>query len=127
MSVIVNILIVITIAVGVLFTAVTTIGILRFPDVYTRAHAASKSATLGVMSILLGVFIHFWYNEGHFSIQLLLGIVFLFITSPIGGHLMSRAAYMAGVKPTELTVGDDLAEVVQKAKRENSKLKPEDQ
>ncbi|QTD42694.1 monovalent cation/H(+) antiporter subunit G [Sporosarcina sp. Te-1] len=127
MSVIINILIVITITVGVVFTAVTTIGILRFPDVYTRAHAASKSATLGVMSILLGVFIHFWYNEGHFSIQLLLGIVFLFITSPIGGHLMSRAAYMAGVKPTDLTVGDDLAEVVKKAKRENSTLKPEDQ
>ena len=70
-----------------------------------------------MLSILLGVFFHFWLNEGHVSIQLLLGIVFLFITSPIGGHLMGRAAYMSGVKPTELTVGDDLAEVVEKAKQ----------
>nr|WP_225942172.1 monovalent cation/H(+) antiporter subunit G [Sporosarcina limicola] len=106
-----------TIVVGVIFTLVTVIGILRFPDVYTRAHAASKSATLGVLSILLGVFFHFWFNEGHFSIQLILGIVFLFITSPIGGHLMSRAAYLSGVKPTVLTVGDDLAEVVKKARQ----------
>ncbi|WP_203247958.1 monovalent cation/H(+) antiporter subunit G [Sporosarcina beigongshangi] len=116
MTVIANILIVSTIVVGIIFTIVTVIGILRLPDVYTRAHAASKSATLGVLSILLGVFLHFWLIKGVFSIQLILAIVFLFITSPIGGHLMSRAAYMSGVKPTELTVGDDLAEVVAKAK-----------
>ena len=71
------------------------------PDVYTRAHAASKSATLGVLSILLGVFFHFWLNEGISVFNSLLAIVFLFITSPIGGHLMGRAAYLSGVKPTE--------------------------
>ena len=119
MTVIANSLIVVTIVVGVIFTIVTVIGILRLPDAYTRAHAASKSATLGVLSILLGVFFHFWLNKGHFSIQLILGIVFLFITSPIGGHLMSRAAYISGVKPTDLTVQDDLAEVVAQAKRDH--------
>lgn len=121
MTVIANILIVTTISVGVIFTIVAMIGILRLPDVYTRAHAASKSATLGVLSILLGVFFHFWLKEGHFSISLLLGIAFLFITSPIGGHLMGRAAYMSGVKPTELTVGDDLKEVIKEAKEKNMK------
>ena len=121
MTVIANTLIVFTIVVGLIFTVVTVIGVLRLPDVYTRAHAASKSATLGVLSILVGVFLHFWLNEGHFSIKILLGILFLFITAPIGGHLMSRAAYISGVKPTELTVGDDLAEVVEKAKKENRK------
>lgn len=119
MTVLANILIVTTIAAGVIFTIVAMIGILRLPDVYTRAHAASKSATLGVLSILLGVFFHFWLKEGHFSISLLLGILFLFITSPIGGHLMGRAAYMSGVKPSELTVGDDLKEAVREAKEKN--------
>lgn len=124
MIILANILIVLTITVGTIFTIVTMIGILRLPDVYTRAHAASKSATLGVLSILLGVFFHFWLNEGHFSIQLLLGIVFLFITSPIGGHLMGRAAYMSGVKPTKMTVGDDLKAVVEEEKKKNlSRLK----
>lgn len=127
MTVIANILIVLTIVVGLIFTVVTVVGILRLPDVYTRAHAASKSATLGVLSILLGVFFHFWLKEGHFSIQLLLGIAFLFITSPIGGHLMSRAAYISGVKPTELTVGDDLAEVVENAKKQNPNLRQEEE
>ncbi|WP_432363807.1 monovalent cation/H(+) antiporter subunit G [Sporosarcina sp. UB5] len=119
MTVIANFLIVIPIVVGIIFTLVTMIGILRLPDVYTRAHAASKSATLGVMSILLGVFFHFWLKEGHFSISLLLGILFLFITSPIGGHLMGRAAYMSGVKPSEMTVGDDLKDAVKEAKAKN--------
>ncbi|MBF4501823.1 Na+/H+ antiporter subunit G [Savagea sp. SN6] len=117
MTVIANTLIVITISVGVLFTLVTMIGILRLPDVYTRAHAASKSTTFGVLSILLGVFFHYWLKEGLFSIQLLLAIVFLFITSPIGGHLMGRAAYISGVEKSPLTVGDELEEVVEEAKR----------
>ena len=123
MNVIANILIIATIVVGLIFTVVSVIGILRLPDVYTRAHAASKSATLGVLSILIGVFFHFWLNEGHFSVKILLGIFFLFITAPIGGHLMSRAAYVSGVKPTELTVGDDLAEVVERAKKNQENKK----
>ena len=123
MIVIANILIVFTIVVGVIFTIVTAIGILRLPDVYTRAHAASKSATLGVLSILLGVFFHFWFNEGFISVQLILGIIFLFITSPIGGHLMSRAAYISGVKPTKLTVRDDLHKVVKQSKKDQAKNK----
>ncbi|HEY4567568.1 Na+/H+ antiporter subunit G [Planococcaceae bacterium Storch 2/2-2] len=117
MTAIANTLVVITISVGVLFSVVTMIGILRLPDVYTRAHAASKSTTFGVLSILLGVFLHYWLNEGFFSVQLLLGIVFLFITSPIGGHLMGRAAYISGVEKSELTIGDELEEVVAEAKR----------
>ena len=87
---------------------------------YIRGHTQPLRALhLGVLSILLGVFIHFWFVEGHFSVKLILGIAFLFITAPIGGHLMSRAAYMSGVKPTELTVGDDLAEVVETSKERN--------
>lgn len=119
MIVIANILTVIAIVVGLIFTVVTVIGVIRLPDVYTRAHAASKSATLGVLSILLGVFIHFWFVESYFSVKLILGIAFLFITAPIGGHLMSRAAYISGVKPTKRTIRDDFEEVVKQAKKES--------
>lgn len=116
MTVIANIFIILLISVGVLFTVVTVIGVLRLPDVYTRAHAASKSATLGVMSVLTGVFFYFWLNEGIISIQLILGVIFLFFTSPIGGHLMSRAAYVSGVKPSKLTVRNDLEGVLKQRK-----------
>lgn len=117
MTVIINSLIILIISIGVLFTIVAVIGILRLPDVYTRAHAASKSATFGVLSILLGAFLYIWLIEGYFSFKLILGIAFLFITAPIGGHLMARAAYMSGVEPTELTVGDELKEVVERARK----------
>ena len=81
-----------------------------------------KAQHLGVMSILLGVFFHFWLIEGTFNSRILLGIAFLFITGPVGGHMMGRAAYLSGVKLWDKTVRDDLAEVVKK-KREHLKEK----
>lgn len=118
MTILANSLVVFFISFGVLFIVVTAIGLLRFPDLYTRTHAASKSSTLGVMCILLGVFFHFWLIEDHFNPRILLGIVFLFITGPVGGHIMSRSSYIAGVKPWEGTVKDDLAEEIERMKKE---------
>lgn len=120
MTIIANILIVFLISIGVVFTLVAVIGILRLPDVYTRSHAATKSVTFGVLCILSGVFVYFWLIEGNFNIKLLLAIFFLFITAPIGGHIMGRAAYMSGVKPSELTVNDDLEDVIEQAKRKSN-------
>src|SRR5699024_8709446 len=71
-------------------------------------------------STLTGVFLYFWLIEGDFNIKLLLGIVFLFGTAPIAGHIMARAAYISGVKPSELTVKDELEEVVEQGKKEAS-------
>ena len=118
MTILANSLVILCISLGVLFIVVTAIGLLRLPDLYTRTHAASKSATLGVMFILLGVFFHFWLLEGHFNPRILLGILFLFITGPVGGHIMSRSSYIAGVKPWKGTVHDDLAQEIERMKKE---------
>jgi len=118
-TILANILIVSTIVFGVIFTLVTAIGLIRLPDVYTRTHAASKSATLGVMFILLGVFLHFWLIEGHINTRILLGIVFLFITGPIGGHVIGRAAYLSGVKMWDRSVVDELEPVVEERKKQH--------
>lgn len=91
-----------------IFSAVTALGLIRLPDVYTRTHAASKSSTLGVMGILAGVFLHFWLIQGIMSPQLILAIVFLFITSPVAGHLIGRASYMSGIDLAKETVRDDM-------------------
>ncbi|MEO4054344.1 monovalent cation/H(+) antiporter subunit G [Solibacillus sp. CAU 1738] len=120
MTILANILIVFFIAVGVLFIVVAAIGIFRLPDLYTRAHAASKSATLGIMCLLIGVFFHFWLIEGQFNPRILLGILFLFITGPVGGHIMSRSSYIAGVKPWAGTVRDDLQEEIDRMKKEQN-------
>nr|WP_240613535.1 monovalent cation/H(+) antiporter subunit G [Pueribacillus theae] len=109
---IINVMITIFLAIGIVFTVVAAIGVIRFPNVYSRIHAASKSATLGVLNLLLATFLYFWLIEGHFNSRLLLGIAFLFITAPIGGHIIARAAYMSGVKLSKKAVQDDLAAVV---------------
>lgn len=118
----INSLIVIFISVGVFFILVTAIGLIRLPDVYSRAHAASKSATLGVMSILIGVFLHFWLIEGNFNPRIILGIVFLFITGPVGGHMMAKAAYFSGVPLAKETVRDDMATLVDKEATKKEQL-----
>jgi len=110
----INSLIILFITVGVFFILVTAIGLIRLPDVYSRAHAASKSATLGVMAILIGVFLHFWLIEDNFNPRIILGIVFLFITGPVGGHMMAKAAYFSGVPLAKETVRDDMEALVAK-------------
>ncbi|MFK2826526.1 monovalent cation/H(+) antiporter subunit G [Bacillus sp. B190/17] len=104
----VEIVIILLLLLGVFFTLAASFGVIRLPDVYTRNHAASKSATLGVMLVLLSCFLYFYLIEGHFSSRVLLGIAFIFITAPVGGHLISRAAYNSGVKLWEKSVRDDL-------------------
>ncbi|QGQ47838.1 monovalent cation/H(+) antiporter subunit G [Metabacillus sediminilitoris] len=93
---------------GSLLSLLAAIGVVRLPDAYTRNHAASKSATLGVLSILLGLFLYYLLIDHVANARVLLGIVFVFITSPIAGHLIMRAAYNIGVPLWENSVQDDL-------------------
>jgi multicomponent Na+:H+ antiporter subunit G len=108
---IVKVIIGICIALGALLIVVTAVGLIRLPDVYTRTHAASKAATLGVLFVLTGTFLYFYLLEGHMNSRLILGIVFIFLTSPVAGHLIARAAYNTNVRLWENSVQDDLAAV----------------
>ncbi|QTH46568.1 Na+/H+ antiporter subunit G [Cohnella sp. LGH] len=92
---------------GVVFCLLGALGLVRMPDVYLRSHAATKSATLGVLCVLTGAFLYFALFEGHISAKLLLGILFVFLTSPVAGHLNGRAAYRSGVKLWRRSVRDD--------------------
>ncbi|GHI00791.1 monovalent cation/H(+) antiporter subunit G [Neobacillus kokaensis] len=103
--------------IGVVFSFLSAVGLIRFPDVYTRAHAVSKSANLGVLCILLGTFLYFLIEDGYFSIRLLLGIFFVFLTSPVVAHLLNRAAYRSGVAMAEDSVRDDLKEYLERDER----------
>lgn len=106
-------LIVETIAVFFIFFAsimsvISAIGVLRMPDVYTRSHAATKSSTLAVLLSLIGAFIYLIAATNYVSIRLLLGIIFVFLTAPVAGHLITRAAYRSGVKLSEQSGEDAL-------------------
>lgn len=100
------------ILIGSIMAVISAIGIIRFPDVYTRSHAATKSSTLAVLLTLLGAFIFFWGNQSFVSVRILLGILFVFLTAPVSGHLISRAAYRARVKTSDLTVEDELGDAL---------------
>lgn len=97
---------------GSIISVVSAIGIIRFYDVYSRAHAATKTTTLAVLITLIGAFIFIWLGEGYVSIRLMLGIVFVFITAPVSGHLVLRAAYRSQTKMAEETAEDELYPVI---------------
>ncbi|QXM07385.1 monovalent cation/H(+) antiporter subunit G [Crassaminicella indica] len=77
---------------GLFFFAVGTIGILRLPDLFTRAHSAAKCDTLGAVLCLIGLMLYSGFNFT--SLKLLLVIAFLWITNPTATHLISKAVFM---------------------------------
>ncbi len=103
---------IILILLGAIFSVISAIGLVRLPDVYTRTHAASKSTTLAVMVCLLGAFLYFWSHDGYISVRLILGIIFVFITAPVSGHLITRAAYRSRVPLAEGSGEDELKPVL---------------
>ncbi len=100
---------------GSLLSVFSAFGIIRLPDVYLRSHAATKSSTLGVLCVLTGVFLYFVSVMQTASMNILLGIVFFFITAPVAGHLNGRAAYRTGVPLWTGSIRDELAEAVEAA------------
>ncbi|MDD2233785.1 MAG: monovalent cation/H(+) antiporter subunit G [Desulfitobacteriaceae bacterium] len=102
----------IIIIIGTIFVFLSSIGFIRLPDVYNRAHALSKSSTLGVLFILLGTFLFFLFMEEYFSIKIFLGIFFVFLTSPVSSHLICRAAYRSHVPMAKESIRDDLKEAI---------------
>ncbi|WP_340575096.1 Na+/H+ antiporter Mnh2 subunit G [Staphylococcus aureus] len=81
---------------GSFIALISAIAIVKFQDVFLRSHAATKSSTLSVLLTLIGVLIYFIVNTGFFSVRLLLSLVFINLTSPVGMHLVARAAYRNG-------------------------------
>ncbi|WP_159887820.1 monovalent cation/H(+) antiporter subunit G [Paenibacillus puerhi] len=106
---------------GTVMSLVSSLGIIRLPDVYNRAHASTKSATLGILCILLGAFLYFLFTHGVSSIRLLLGIVFVFLTAPVAGHIIIRSAHRSKVALAEISVQDDLQEYLDSEKKVESK------
>lgn len=91
---------------GAVFMLLAAIGMVRMPDVLTRMHSSTKSGTLGVGLIMLGVALVF----GDFAIRVraLAIVIFMFSTTPVSAHMIARAAYLSGVPLWEGTLSDEL-------------------
>jgi len=93
------------IVVGLVFDFLGCLGLIRFPDVYSRIQASAKCVTLGTCGILLGLF--FFKGFTATGMKALLCIAFIILTAPVSAHALARSAYRSGVKPWKGTVVDD--------------------
>ncbi|MBK8462484.1 MAG: monovalent cation/H(+) antiporter subunit G [Nigerium sp.] len=96
---------------GALFCLAAAVGILRFPDVLTRLHAATKPQVFGLLLILTGVALTL--RTWHVFILATLVIGLQILTSPVAGHMLARTAYRTDQWDDEHArvdeLGDDLA------------------
>ncbi len=83
--------------IGGFFVIVGSVGMLRFPDFYSRLHAAGVTDTLGAELMLIGLMIQ--AGLGLVTVKLIMIIVFVFFTSPTSTHAIANAAYRAGLSP----------------------------
>jgi multicomponent Na+:H+ antiporter subunit G len=82
---------------GAGFLLVGGIGVLRMPDVYTRAHAAGITDTLGADLILVGLILQSGFTL--VSVKLVLILIFIFFTSPTSTHALIHTAHANGLDP----------------------------
>lgn len=101
-----EIIIYIVVSLGALFILLAGIGLLRMPDLYLRISVTTKAATLGVGLLLLGTALYF--SEVSITTRAIAIILFLFLTAPIGAHLIGRASYFIGLPMWKNSVIDEL-------------------
>lgn len=87
---------------------VAAIGVLRLQDIYLRMHAATKAPSLGAFLLISGILLYFrtpWLFVEGFLI-----ILFIFMTAPVGAHVLAQVAHMMKSKQYDKTVVDELEE-----------------
>lgn len=80
---------VVLIIIGVFFSGLGVVGLLRFPDTYTRLHASGKTGTLGIVFICLGTA----FILPSAILKLIALVVFIIFTAPVGSHAIAAAVH----------------------------------
>ncbi|MGA0287936.1 MAG: monovalent cation/H(+) antiporter subunit G [Phycisphaerales bacterium] len=93
---------------GGAFSLLGAVGVIRMPDLYTRLQAATKTGTLGLGCLMVGVALHF--ETLGVSVRSMLVIAFLLLTAPVAGHVIARAGHRAGTPHWSRTVVDERAD-----------------
>ncbi|MGR3318211.1 MAG: monovalent cation/H(+) antiporter subunit G [Candidatus Anammoxibacter sp.] len=92
--------------IGSIFVLLAAIGIVRFPDLFTRMHAATKASSFGVVLMLIAVAVYF--GDAWIIFEVVLVISFIYLTAPVACHMIARAAYFLNIPMWEGTVVDEL-------------------
>ena len=98
-----DIVVIMLTVIGLFSFFASTVGLLRFPDFYSRMHAAGKGDTLASLLILLALALYNFHamNLANLlvAIKILLIVVFIFMASPTATHAIIDAGYESGIKP----------------------------
>jgi multicomponent Na+:H+ antiporter subunit G len=95
-------------AIGLLFNGLGSLALIRFPDVYTRLHGATKATTFGSIFTTAAVISYGFARGGPayhtLAIHSIVALFALLLTNPTGAHAIARGAYRSGVKPKQAVV-----------------------
>jgi multicomponent Na+:H+ antiporter subunit G len=101
--------------VGAAWALIAAIGVVRFDDVYSRMHAATKAPTLGLVLVLAGAALRLGGGD---ALKVALVGVLVFLTAPVGAHLIGRAVHRSpGDLHIRIDTVDELADA--EARRES--------
>lgn len=91
---------------GCALSLIAAIGLVRFPDLFSRMHAGTKPQILGLLLILVGVGLRLrdWTDIG----MLLAVAMFQLLTAPVAAHMIGRAAYRRGAVRQDTLLVDEL-------------------
>jgi multicomponent Na+:H+ antiporter subunit G len=106
-----DIIIYLFLGIGVFFNVLAGVGLLRFPDVYTRLHAGTKCTTFGSIFLIGSVVLiglKMWWekdtNGSVLAIHSTIALIAILLTNPVGAHAIARAAYRSGIEPANAVV-----------------------
>jgi len=110
--------------VGAIMSLGAAIGLLRFPDLLSRMHAATKPQVLGLFLLLasIGLQMRTWWVWP----VLVVAWIFQLLTVPVSAHMVGRAGYRTKHLHRELLTSDELDAVVQKAAAQAAREDGED-
>ena len=97
---VIDIITILMLLAGTVFFVAGTVGLLRFPDLYTRIHALTKADNVGLGLVIFGLALQaasIWI-----ALKLILIWVLILLASSTTGHLVARAALRNGIRPWTL-------------------------
>ncbi len=97
---------------GLVFFLGAAVGLIRFPDFYTRMHAAGKGDTLSTLLILSGIAVYFLHDGVDFLkilvvLKILAICAFIALTSPTSTHALMKAGFDDGIQPVTDEADDE--------------------
>ena len=108
MSTVVDVISAVFLLTGSAFVLLAGVGLHRFDDVFSRIHAATKAVTFGVILVAVGASLQL--TTAADIVRLVLAVGLQLVGSPVGSHILARAAYHAGTELSPATRIDQLAD-----------------